>query len=92
MDRRQLTRSLLPKPPKHNRQKAIEFCKPGRSYKDIGGIIEEHVTKAGYTTVREFCGHGVGKVFHTTPNVLHFKYVRVCVVNSLVDLIGVLSG
>lgn len=57
------------------RQKAIEFCKPGRSYKDIGGIIEEFVTKAGYTTVREFCGHGVGKVFHTTPNVLHFKCV-----------------
>lgn len=54
-------------------QKAIEFCKPGRPYKDIGAIIEEHVTKEGFTTVREFCGHGLGKVFHTTPNVLHFK-------------------
>lgn len=31
------------------------------------------MTNTGYTTVREFCGHGVGKVFHTTPNVLHFK-------------------
>lgn len=34
------------------RQKAIEFCKPGRAYKDIGGIIEEYITKYGYTTVR----------------------------------------
>lgn len=54
-------------------QKAIEFCKPGRAYKEIGGIIEDYVTKEGYTTVREFCGHGLGKVFHTTPNVLHFR-------------------
>lgn len=69
------------------RQKAIEYCKPGRAYKDIGGIIEDVVTKAGYTTVREFCGHGVGKVFHTTPNVLHFK----CVGRAAVDC-GGLAG
>jgi methionine aminopeptidase len=35
-----------------SRQKAIDFCKPGRAYKDIGAIIEEHITKFGYTTVK----------------------------------------
>ncbi len=54
-------------------QKAIAYCKPGKPYKEIGGIIEEYVTKEGFTTVKEFCGHGLGKVFHTTPNILHFK-------------------
>jgi hypothetical protein len=34
------------------RQKAIEFCRPGRAYKDIGGIIEDHIKPYGYTTVR----------------------------------------
>ena len=29
--------------------------------------------KNGYSVVREFCGHGIGKVFHTTPNILHYK-------------------
>lgn len=52
---------------------AMNFCKPGRDYKDIGGIIEDYVVEHGYTTVRNFCGHGVGGVFHTTPNVLHYR-------------------
>lgn len=52
---------------------AINFCKPGGKYSDIGGIIEDIVTPKGYTSVREFCGHGIGRVFHNTPNVLHYK-------------------
>jgi len=38
---------------------AINFCKPGKKYSEIGGIIEDIITAKGYTTVREFCGHGV---------------------------------
>jgi methionyl aminopeptidase len=37
---------------------AIAFCKPGQKYSDIGGIIEDIITPKGYTSVREFCGHG----------------------------------
>eukprot|EP00591_Stephanopyxis_turris_P003533 CAMPEP_0195520678 /NCGR_PEP_ID=MMETSP0794_2-20130614/17413_1 /TAXON_ID=515487 /ORGANISM="Stephanopyxis turris, Strain CCMP 815" /LENGTH=418 /DNA_ID=CAMNT_0040650089 /DNA_START=38 /DNA_END=1294 /DNA_ORIENTATION=+ len=51
---------------------ALNYVKPGRDYKDIGGIIEDYVTPYGFTTVRNFCGHGIGSVFHTTPNILHY--------------------
>lgn len=53
--------------------KAMEFCEPGRPYKEIGGIIEDYVRERGYTTVKQFCGHGIGSVFHTNPNVLHYR-------------------
>jgi methionyl aminopeptidase len=52
---------------------AMEFCKPGNDYKDIGGIIEDIVVERGFTTVRNFCGHGIGSVFHTNPNILHYR-------------------
>jgi len=54
-------------------QEAAAFCKPGRAYKDIGAIIEDYVTKRGYTTVPDFCGHGIGTMFHTNPNILHYR-------------------
>lgn len=53
--------------------KAMEFVEPGKDYKDIGGIIEDHVTERGFTTVRNFCGHGIGSVFHTNPNIFHYR-------------------
>ena len=40
-------------------QAAIDYCKPGRPYSGIGAIIEDYVTPYGYTSVREFCGHGI---------------------------------
>jgi methionyl aminopeptidase len=52
---------------------ACKFAKPGRDYKDIGAIIEDYVTERGFSTVRNFCGHGIGSVFHSTPNVLHYR-------------------
>lgn len=52
---------------------AMEYVKPGRKYQDIGAIIEDYVTSRGYTTVRSFCGHGIGSTFHTTPNILHYR-------------------
>lgn len=54
-------------------EKAIEICKPGLPVKKIGGVIEEHARRHGFSVVRNFCGHGVNSVFHTTPNVMHYK-------------------
>jgi len=54
-------------------QAAIAHCKPGALYKGIGGIIEDSIQKYGYSSVAHFCGHGIGKTFHTTPNILHYR-------------------
>ena len=54
-------------------QAAINYCKPGVKYNEIGGIIEDIIKPKGYSSVREFCGHGIGRVFHAAPNVLHYK-------------------
>jgi len=53
--------------------KSLNFVKPGNDYKDIGAIIEDHVVENGFTTVKSFCGHGVGSVFHANPNILHYR-------------------
>jgi methionyl aminopeptidase len=53
--------------------KAIKICKPGVSYNKIGEVIEDYATKHGFTVVRNFCGHGIGRIFHTSPNVLHHR-------------------
>lgn len=53
--------------------KAMEFVKPGNDYKDIGAIIEDHIVPNGFSTVKKFCGHGIGSVFHTNPNIFHYR-------------------
>jgi len=53
--------------------KACQFVQAGKDYKDIGAIIEDHVTAEGFTTVRNFCGHGIGSTFHCSPNILHYR-------------------
>ncbi|TFW10352.1 type I methionyl aminopeptidase [Oxalobacteraceae bacterium OM1] len=50
----------------------ISKIKPGAHLGDIGYVIQQHAEKAGYSVVREFCGHGIGKVFHEEPQVLHY--------------------
>jgi methionyl aminopeptidase len=50
----------------------IAKIKPGAYLGDIGHVIQVHAEKAGYSVVREFCGHGIGKVFHEEPQVLHY--------------------
>jgi methionyl aminopeptidase len=50
----------------------ISKIKPGAHLGDIGHAIQQHAEKAGYSVVREFCGHGIGKVFHEEPQVLHY--------------------
>lgn len=52
---------------------ACQFVEPNKHYKEIGAIIEDYVTERGFTTVKNFCGHGIGSVFHTNPNILHYR-------------------
>lgn len=50
----------------------IEAVKPGAHLGDIGAAIQKYAEKAGYSVVREFCGHGIGLKFHEEPQVLHY--------------------
>jgi methionyl aminopeptidase len=50
----------------------ISKIRAGAHLGDIGFVIQQHAEKAGYSVVREFCGHGIGKVFHEEPQVLHY--------------------
>ena len=50
----------------------IQIVKPGAKLGDIGFIIQDFAEKNGFSVVREFCGHGIGKRFHEEPQVLHY--------------------
>jgi len=50
----------------------IKMVKPGVHLGDIGNAIEKHAHAAGFTIVQEYCGHGIGEVFHEEPQVLHY--------------------
>lgn len=50
----------------------IAQVKPEATLGDIGYAIQSFAEKSGYSVVREFCGHGIGKVFHEDPQVLHY--------------------
>lgn len=50
----------------------IEAVKPGNTFGDIGHAIQSYVEAHRMTVVRDFCGHGLGRVFHAPPNVLHY--------------------
>ena len=52
--------------------KSIEILKPGIYLGDIGYAIQTHAESMNFSVVRDFCGHGLGKVFHCAPSVLHF--------------------
>jgi len=49
----------------------IEQAKPGNRLGDIGAAIQRHAEKYRYGVVRDFCGHGVGRLFHDAPEVVH---------------------
>lgn len=53
---------------------AVEEVRPGASLADIGYVIQTFAEKQGFSVVEDFCGHGLGRVFHAPPSVLH--YVR----------------
>ena len=52
--------------------KAIKIVKDGIQLGDIGSTIQDHVEAQGFSVVQDFCGHGIGQVFHKEPNILHY--------------------
>lgn len=52
--------------------RGIATVKPGAHLGDIGEAIQNHAEKSGFSVVKEYCGHGIGKNFHEDPQVLHY--------------------
>ena len=52
--------------------RGIEAARPGNTFGDIGHAIQTYVEGHRMSVVRDFCGHGLGRVFHAPPNVLHY--------------------
>ncbi len=50
----------------------IANVRPGARLGDIGAAIQAHAEKSGFSVVREFCGHGIGRKFHEDPQILHY--------------------
>lgn len=50
----------------------IQQVKPGAHFGDIGAVIQKYAESNRFSVVREYCGHGIGQVFHEPPNVLHY--------------------
>jgi len=55
---------------------AVEQAKPGRPLSGIGGAVQQHAEAAGFSVVREFVGHGIGKAMHEAPEVPNFVAKR----------------
>jgi methionyl aminopeptidase len=53
-------------------ERGIEAVVPGRPISDIGRAIQRHAEAAGFGVVRNYCGHGIGEVFHSRPQIPHF--------------------
>ncbi len=56
--------------------KGIDVVRPGASLRDIGRAIQTHAEAEGFSVVRDFCGHGLGQVFHSAPNIVHYEHYR----------------
>jgi len=52
--------------------RAIKILKPGITLGDIGFTIQNFAEREGFSVVRDFCGHGIGKLFHEEPSILHY--------------------
>lgn len=52
--------------------RGIEVVRPGATLGDIGHVIQQHAEQNYYSVVREYCGHGIGAIFHEEPQVLHY--------------------
>jgi len=51
---------------------ALDMCQPGTLYRDLGTAIQKHATQNGCSVVKTYCGHGIGELFHTAPNIPHY--------------------
>ena len=54
--------------------RGIRAVRPGARLGDIGHAIQSHAERHGYSVVREFCGHGIGRKFHEEPQILHYGH------------------
>jgi len=54
--------------------KGIEQVRPGATLGDIGHAIQQYVEAQRFSVVREYCGHGIGKIYHEDPQVLHYGH------------------
>jgi len=52
--------------------KGIEVVRPGAYLGDIGAVIQAHAHANHFSVVQEYCGHGIGRIFHEEPSVLHY--------------------
>jgi methionyl aminopeptidase len=52
--------------------KGIDVVRPGATLGDIGHAVQRHAESHGFSVVREFCGHGIGRRFHEEPQILHY--------------------
>ncbi|KAM1252412.1 hypothetical protein ACFX13_041259 [Malus domestica] len=53
-------------------EKAISIIKPGMRFREVGEVINRHVTMSGFSVVKSYCGHGIGELFHCAPNIPHY--------------------
>jgi methionyl aminopeptidase len=53
--------------------KAIEIVRPGVKFRDLGRPITKHAQANGFSVVRDYCGHGIGDLFHCAPTIPHYK-------------------
>ena len=58
--------------------RGIAAIKPGATLGDIGHAIQAYAEAQRFSVVRDFCGHGLGRVFHDAPNVLHYRPTARC--------------
>jgi methionyl aminopeptidase len=54
--------------------RGIEQVRPGAHLGDIGHAVQQHAEQHGFSVVREYCGHGIGRIFHEDPQVLHYGH------------------
>lgn len=52
--------------------RGIDVVRPGATLGDVGYAIQSYAESQGFSVVRDFCGHGIGRIFHTAPEVVHF--------------------
>jgi len=52
---------------------SIKMCHPRLLYREVGPVLSKHVHNNGFSVVKAYCGHGVGQLFHTAPNVPHYS-------------------
>ncbi|HXS73310.1 MAG TPA: type I methionyl aminopeptidase [Rhodanobacteraceae bacterium] len=50
----------------------IGQVRPGATLGDIGHAIQQHAERAGFSVVKDYCGHGIGRIYHEDPQVLHY--------------------